>query len=81
MIKVCRNWQRIISHSILIFTTGKLRIRVEGIQGLEEALKAYNVIGDDEASLCVSFLRSMLRLKPSDRASPADLTQHKWLKV
>ena len=44
-----------------------------------EALKSYNVLGNDEAAICVSFLRSILRLKPSDRASAADLIQHDWL--
>jgi len=60
---------------------GKLRIRVEGIRGLPEALKSYNVLGDEEVSMCTSFLQLMLRLKPSDRASAADLTQHEWLKA
>jgi serine/threonine-protein kinase SRPK3 len=60
---------------------GKLRIQVQGIRGLEEALKSYNVIDDDEMSFCVSFLRSMLRLIPSDRASAADLAQHRWLHI
>ncbi|KAG2126926.1 kinase-like domain-containing protein [Suillus clintonianus] len=60
---------------------GKLRIKVEEIQGLENVLESYKVVGDDELSMCTSFLRSMLRLKPSDRASAADLMQHEWLKV
>lgn len=60
---------------------GKLRIRVQGVRGLEDSLRAYNVLGDDEMSSCISFLQSMLRLKPSDRASAADLIQHEWLKV
>ena len=65
----------------LISTAGKLRIRVQGVRGLEDALKSYKVVGDDELPICASFLRSMLRLKPSDRASAADLMQHEWLKV
>lgn len=32
------------------------------------------MVGDDELFMCTSFLRSMLRLKPSDRASTADLS-------
>jgi hypothetical protein len=56
----------------------KLRIRVEGVKSLEDALKIYNVLGDDEMPACISFLQSMLRLNPSDRANAADL---EWLKV
>jgi len=73
-----------VTHNIdvaLIYTVGKLRIRVQGVRGLEDALKSYKVIGDDELPIWASFLRSMLRLKPSDRASAADLMQHEWLKV
>ena len=58
---------------------GKLRIQVGGVKGLEEALKSYDVVNDNEVSMCASFLRSMLRLKPSNRASAADLIQHDWL--
>lgn len=58
---------------------GKLRIQVGGVRGLEEALEY--VVSNDEMPMCLSFLRSMLRLKPSDRASAADLIQHEWLKI
>ncbi|KAG1764076.1 hypothetical protein EV702DRAFT_1155039, partial [Suillus placidus] len=58
---------------------GKLRIQVEEIRGLEKALESYKVVSDDELSMCTSFLRSMLRLQPSDRASAADLLEHEWL--
>lgn len=60
---------------------GKLRIQVEGVRSLEQALESYKVVADDELSMCASFLRLMLRLQPSDRASAADLLEHEWLKV
>jgi serine/threonine-protein kinase SRPK3 len=60
---------------------GKLRLQVQGKQTLEKALRNYNVVGDDELPLCISFLQSMLRLRPSDRATATDLIQHDWLKV
>jgi hypothetical protein len=57
---------------------GKLRIPVEGVNSLEDALKNYNALGDDGMPACISFLQSMLRLNPSDyydsdRANAADL--------
>ena len=64
---------------VLNYIAGKLRIQVGGVKGLEEALKSYDVVNDNEVSMCASFLRSMLRLKPSNRASAADLIQHDWL--
>jgi serine/threonine protein kinase len=71
------------SYRGLVFTSteGKLRIQVAGIQGLEEALESYNVISKEDLPMCISFLRSMLRLKPSDRASAVDLIHHEWLKI
>jgi len=57
----------------------KLRISVEGVVGLEDALKVYDVLRAEELSVCISFLRSMLKLKPSDRASASDLSNHHWL--
>lgn len=60
---------------------GKLLIQVEGVRGLEQALESYKVVADDELSMCTSFLRLMLRLQPSDRASAPDLLEHEWLKV
>ncbi|KAG1744713.1 kinase-like domain-containing protein [Suillus occidentalis] len=45
-----------------------------------QALESYKVVADDELSMCTSFLRLMLRLQPSDRASAADLLEHEWLK-
>ena len=65
----------------LISTVGKLRIRVQEVRGLEDALKSYKVVSDDELPICTPFLWSMLWLKLSDRASAADLMQHEWLKV
>ena len=47
---------------------GELRVRVGGIRDLEKALRNYNVVDDDEVPKCISFLQSMLRLEPSDRA-------------
>ena len=63
---------------VLIFTVGKVRIKVQGVQGLEDTLKVYKVVDDVELPICASFLRSMLRLKPSDRSSAANLMQHEW---
>lgn len=60
---------------------GKLRIQVEGVRALEQALESYKVVADDELSMCTSFLRLMLRLQPSNRASALDLLEHEWLKV
>ncbi|KAG1730423.1 uncharacterized protein EDB91DRAFT_1252686 [Suillus paluster] len=60
---------------------GKLHIQVEEIRGLEKALESYKVVGNDELSMCTSFLQLMLRLQPSDRAGAADLLEHEWLKV
>lgn len=60
--------------------TGQLRIKVQGVRSLEEALRNYKVLDDVEMPICVSFLRSMLRLMPSDRASAAQLLGHEWLK-
>ncbi|KAG1724359.1 serine protein kinase Sky1, partial [Suillus lakei] len=70
---------------ITCFQTGKhlgkyFDDAVEEIRGLENILESYKVVGDEELSMCTSFLRSMLRLKPSDRASAADLMQHEWLR-
>ncbi|KAF9237968.1 kinase-like domain-containing protein, partial [Melanogaster broomeanus] len=62
------------------YDTGRLCIRVDGVRGLETALRNYNVLDDVELPLCASFLRSMLRLKPSDRATAAELVQHEWLR-
>jgi serine/threonine-protein kinase SRPK3 len=59
-----------------IIIAGKLRIQVEGVRGLEQALESYKVVADDELSLCTSFLRLML-----SRASAPDLLEHEWLKV
>jgi serine/threonine-protein kinase SRPK3 len=60
---------------------GQLRIRAQGVINLERALTRYGVISDMDvdAPNCVSFLRSMLRLKPSDRATADELLCHKWL--
>ena len=66
---------------VLMSIIGKLRIQVEGIRGPKEALQSYNVFDYDEVSMCTLFLQSMLRLKPSDRATAADLVQHEWLRV
>jgi len=57
----------------------KLRTSVEGVVGLEHALKVYDVLRAEELSSCTSFLQSMLKLKPSDRASASDLSNHHWL--
>jgi serine/threonine-protein kinase SRPK3 len=66
---------------MFIIIAGKLLIQVEGVRSLEQALESYKVVADDELSMCTSFLRLMLRLQPSDRASAADLLEHEWLKV
>lgn len=60
---------------------GRLRIRAGGVVSLEGALKTYGVIsdGDADGANLVAFLRSMLRLNPSDRATAGELLRHKWL--
>ena len=57
-----------------------LSIQVQNIRNLEQALDAYRVLDDVDKPLCIDFLRSMLRLKPSDRASAAELLEHAWIK-
>lgn len=47
---------------------------------LEDALKVYNVVPDEEFASCVSFLHSMLRLNPRDRMSARSLLSHEWLR-
>jgi len=59
---------------------GHLSIQVKGIRNLEEALDTYHVLDDVEKPLFIDFLKSMLRLKPSDRASAAELLEHEWIK-
>ncbi|KJA15817.1 hypothetical protein HYPSUDRAFT_58602 [Hypholoma sublateritium FD-334 SS-4] len=59
---------------------GRLSIQVQNIRNLEEALDSYHVLDDVDKPLCVDFLRSMLRLKPSDRATAAELLEHAWIK-
>jgi serine/threonine-protein kinase SRPK3 len=66
---------------MLNIIVGKLRIQVEGVRALEQALESYKVVANDELSMCTSFLRLMLRLQPSNRASALDLLEHEWLKV
>ncbi|KXN87215.1 Serine/threonine-protein kinase spk-1 [Leucoagaricus sp. SymC.cos] len=52
---------------------GRLRIRVGGVVSLEGALQKYGVISgsDTDDATLVAFIRSMLRLNPSDRATAA----------
>ncbi|KAF8963317.1 kinase-like domain-containing protein [Flammula alnicola] len=59
---------------------GRLSIQVPNIRNLEQALDAYRVLDDVEKPLCIEFLQSMLRLKPSDRTSAAELLEHEWIK-
>jgi len=65
---------------LLIFKLG-LHLRVKGAVSLKVALQRYGVITDDDTdgTNLVDFLRSMLRLKPSDRLSAGELLGHKWL--
>jgi len=63
------------------FYLGHLSIQVQNIRNLEQALDAYRVLDNVvDKPLCIDFLRSMLRLKPSDRASAAELLEHAWIK-
>ena len=64
------------------FILGHLSIQVQEIRNLEQALDAYHVLDSDNVDkpLCIDFLRSMLRLKPSDRASAAELLEHAWIR-
>ena len=63
------------------FYLGRLSIQVQNIRNLEQALDAYRVLDNVDKPLCIDFLRSMLRLKPSDRASAAELLEHAWIKT
>jgi len=47
------------------------------VVSLQLALERYGVISD--GAVFVEFLCSMLRLKPSDRATADKLPDHKWL--
>ncbi|KAI0935098.1 hypothetical protein AcV7_003998 [Taiwanofungus camphoratus] len=58
-------------------TDGRLRIQIRDARDLETALRNYNVLDDVEGPLCVSLLRAML--KPSDRATAAELARYEWL--
>ncbi|KDR74608.1 hypothetical protein GALMADRAFT_1333939 [Galerina marginata CBS 339.88] len=58
---------------------GHLSIQVQNILNLEQALDAYRVLDDAEKPLCIDFLKSMLRLKPSDRSTAAELLEHSWI--
>ncbi|KAF9230901.1 kinase-like domain-containing protein [Melanogaster broomeanus] len=57
---------------------GRLRIGGAGLD-LDTILHSYNVLDEVEHPIFVSFLRSMLRLNPSDRATAAELLRHEWL--
>ena len=46
-----------------------------------QSLDNYRVLNDVEKLLRVNFLQSMLRLKPVDRASAAELLEHEWIKL
>ncbi|KIM36677.1 hypothetical protein M413DRAFT_424385 [Hebeloma cylindrosporum] len=59
---------------------GHHRIQILNVRDLEQALDAYRVLSDAEKPICVDFLRSMLRLKPTDRASAAELLAHEWIR-
>lgn len=62
---------------------GKLLLGIQGTKTLEQILDVYKVFEEDdgdEKRLALEFLRSMLRLKPSDRATAAELLSHPWLK-
>ena len=63
-----------------MFYLGHLFIQVQNVQNLEQALDAYRVLDNIDKPLCIDFLRSMLRWKPSDRASAAELLEHEWIK-
>jgi len=58
-----------------------LYIRGKDVVSLQLALRRYGVISDDDVDgiVLVEFLHSMLRLKPSDRATAGELLNHRWL--
>jgi len=69
-----------LSGMLLISRLGHLYIRVHNMISLELALQRFGVMTDGADGInLVNFLRSMLRLKPSDRASAGELLGHKWL--
>ncbi|KAL4242992.1 Protein kinase-like domain superfamily protein [Abortiporus biennis] len=60
---------------------GTLRLHVQGVLDLEAAVRTYEVLDDTEIPMFISFIHGMLRLKPSDRATAAELAQHEWLNL
>jgi serine/threonine-protein kinase SRPK3 len=57
-----------------------INFEFQNIRSLEQVVDLYGVLDDSEKPLFIDFLRSMLRLKPSDRASAAELLEHEWVK-
>jgi serine/threonine-protein kinase SRPK3 len=62
------------------FSMGGLRIKVQNVGNMEQVLDVYGVFDDFEKPLFIDFLHSILRLKPSDRASAEELLEHEWVK-
>ncbi|KAF9472717.1 kinase-like protein [Pholiota conissans] len=60
---------------------GLMNLKVRGVADLDSALTSYNVLDDVEKQRFVEFVRPMLRLKPSDRPTAAELLKHEWIKA
>ncbi|KZT25370.1 kinase-like protein [Neolentinus lepideus HHB14362 ss-1] len=58
---------------------GRHLIPLVGAVDLPNALRNYHVLEEEELQICVAFLRLMLRLDPSNRATARQLLQHEWL--
>ncbi|KAF9471005.1 hypothetical protein BDN70DRAFT_888552 [Pholiota conissans] len=60
---------------------GRTNLKMRGIADLDSALTRYSVFDDVEKQCFVEFVRPMLRLKPSDRPTAAELLKRKWIKA
>lgn len=48
-------------------------------QTLEAAIANYNAVHPGDISLAADFIRTCLRLEPTERPSATDLIGHEWL--
>ena len=60
-------------------TEVKLRITLGNPKTLKDVLAVYNVLTEKDLVACATFLQSMLRLRPQDRATAAQLLRNEWL--
>lgn len=59
---------------------GKLR-RVELIpaQSIENSIRTFNIVPEDQVADAASFIRACLRLDSYDRPTANDLEKHPWI--